>query len=209
MAKPDKTGKDLAQFNIKNAVYALVGEDETIKPLAWMNTFSKDRNITTKTFYGDGELIVSVTSDKKMSGAIGTTARDSDFEKDIGSMYAPDGGGIAEIAMRTIKPIHFGFETDFIGEDGIKKAKKVWVLNMQVQSANESLTQDKEDITESTFDYNYEAYGVNLKDNAGTKDFVDENGQTIRVYTISKKPGEEGYETFLDSIPEPKAPAAQ
>ena len=208
MAKPDKTGKDLAQFNIKNAVYALVGDDETIKPMAWMNTFSKDRNITTKAFYGDGELIVAAPSDKKMSGAIGTTARDSDFEKDIGSMYAPDGGGIAEIAMRTIKPIHFGFETDFIGTDGVRKTKKVWVLNMQVQSANESLTQDKEDITESTFDYNYEAYGVNLKDNAGTKDFVDENGQTIRVYTISKKPGEEGYETFLDSVPEPKAPAA-
>lgn len=209
MAKPDKTGKDLAQFNIKNAVYALVGAEETIKPLTWMNTFSKDRNITTKAFYGDGELIISVPSDKKMSGAIGTTARDSDFEKDIGSMYEPQGGGIAEIAMRAIKPIHFGFETDFIGKDGIKKTKKVWVINMQVQSANESLTQDKEDITESTFDYNYEAYGINLKDNAGTKDFVDEEtGQTIRVYTVSKKPGDEGYETFLESIPEPKAPAA-
>lgn len=60
MATPSKTGKDLAQFNVKNAVYALEGTPSTVKPMTWMNTFSKDRNVTTHAFYGDGEMIVSI-----------------------------------------------------------------------------------------------------------------------------------------------------
>ena len=36
---PDKTGKDLAQFNVKNAVYNIDGTSE-VKPLTWMNTFT-------------------------------------------------------------------------------------------------------------------------------------------------------------------------
>lgn len=71
MPKPEKTGKDLAQFNIKNAVYAVDGESSSVKPLTWMNTFTKDRNITTRAFYGDGEMIVSLASDRNISGTVG------------------------------------------------------------------------------------------------------------------------------------------
>ena len=207
MAKPDKTGKDLAQFNVKNAVYAPEGSTQTVKPLTWMNTFSKDRSITTHAFYGDGEMIVSLSSDRSVSGTIGATARDDDFEQDVGLAIAPDGGGTAEIAVKGMPRICFGFETDYIGADGARKVKKVWVFGMQVSPPNESLTQDQDDITQSTADYPYTAYGVDLMDNAGTAVYVDENGQTAKVYTLSKKPGDTGYETFLESVPVPKKAA--
>ena len=205
MATPSKTGKDLAQFNVKNAVYALEGTPSTVKPLTWMNTFSKDRNVTTHAFYGDGEMIVSLASDRSVSGTIGATARDDDFEKDAGLAIAPDGGGTAEIAVKSMPRISFGFETDYIGADGVRKAKKTWVFGVQVSPPNDSFTQDQDDITQSAADYAYTAYGVDLMDKTGNAVYVDENGQKVKVYTLSKKPSDTGYDTFLDSVPVPKA----
>ena len=101
--------------------------------------------------------------------------------------------------------IHFGFETDFVGADGIRKTKKTWVFGMQVSPPNDSFTQDQDDITQSTADYSYTAYGVNLQAATGETAYIDENGQTVKVFTYSKKPEDDGYETFLDSVPVPKS----
>lgn len=207
MGRPDKTGKDLAQFNVKNAVYALEGSTQTVKPMTWMNTFSKDRSVTAKKLYGDGEIVCSIFSDKSSSGTLGTTSRDDIFEEDLGLIIKPDGGGTAEIAGKPGAICHIGFETDFVGKDGIKKTKKTWVYSVQVSPPNDSYTQDQDDITTSASDYPYEAYGINLKASTGETDYVDENGQTVRVYTWSKKPGDEGYETFLESVQFPKKAA--
>ena len=205
MATPSKTGKDLAQFNVKNAVYALEGTPSTVKPMTWMNTFSKDRNVATHAFYGDGEMIVSLASDRSVSGTIGATARDDDFEEDVGLAIAPDGGGTAEIAVKSMPRICFGFETDYIGADGIRKAKKTWVFGVQVSPPNDSFTQDQDDITQSAADYAYTAYGVDLLDAEGETAYVDGNGQKTKVFTWSKKPPDSGYAAFLDSVPVPKA----
>lgn len=210
MPTPNKNGKVLAQFNVKNAVYAFVGSSE-VKPLTFMNTFSKDRNINTTTLYGDGEAQVSLSSDKTISGAIGTTARDDDFEVALGIAETLSDGSKAELAVTAMKAINFGYETEFVGKDGITKTKKVWVLNVQVSPPNESLTQTQDNITQSTFDYNYTGYGEYVKAAEGADDYVDPaTGCKMRAYTVSKKPGDTGYETFLDSVPTPrKASAAQ
>ena len=208
MAAQNKAGKILAQFNVKNGVYNIDGTTE-IKPLTWMNTFSKDRNVNTKTLYGDGEAQVSLASDKTISGAIGTTARDEEFEKDLGLAQAMSDGSMAEIAVTSMKKVNFGFQTEYVGKDGVTKVKKVWVLGAQVSPPNESLTQTQDDISQSTTDYNYTGYGVNAKDQTGNADYIDPNtGNAMRVYTVSKKPGDTGYETFLDSVPTPKVPAS-
>ncbi len=208
MAKPSKEGKDLAQFNVKNAVYALEGTPSTVKPLTWMNTFSKDRNVTTHALYGDGEMVVSLSSDRSISGTVGATARDDDFEQDIGITIAPDGGGTAEIAVKSMPRINFGFETEFVGADGVRKVKRTWVFGMQVSPPNDSFTQDQDDITQSAADYPYTAYGVDLMANTGDAVYVDENGQTTKVFTYSKKPGDDGYDTFLATVPVPKKATA-
>ncbi len=201
---PKKDGKVLAQFNVKNAVYAFVGSNE-IKPLTFMNTFSKDRNINTTTLYGDGEAQVSLSSDRTISGAIGTTARDDEFEVDLGIAEKLSDGSKAELAVTSMKAINFGYETEFLGKEGITKTKKVWVLNVQVTPPNESLTQTQDNITQSSFDYNYTGYGEYVKAAEGEDDYVDPTtGCKLKAYTVSKVPGDKGYETFLDSVPTPR-----
>lgn len=205
---PNKTGKDLAQFNVKNAVYNIVGTTE-VKPLTWMNTFTKNRNVNVTALYGDGEVQVSLYADTTISGAIGTTARDEEFEKDIGLAVQLADSSLGEVAVTAVKKINFGFETEIVGKDGIPKVKKVWVLNAQVSPPNESLTQTQENITQSTVDYNYTGYGVNAQNAEGTGDYVNpETGQPVRVYTASKKPTDKDYATFLESVPTPKMPTA-
>lgn len=114
MSVPSKTGKTLVQFNVKNAVYAVSGASGGVKPLTFMNTFTKDRNVTVKNLYGDGELQDSLNSDRSITGAIGTTARDADFEKDIGLAEAA-ANGFAELAVKSSVRINFGFETESSG----------------------------------------------------------------------------------------------
>ncbi len=204
MATPDKKGKDLVQYNVQNAVYSLVDDTEgMVKPLTYMNTFTKDRNVNVKAFYGDGELQDSAYSDLSISGAVGTTARDTDFEKDLGFMQTLKNGLLAEVAVTGAKRVHLGFET-FIKKKGeATQVKRVWVLNAQISPPSESLTQTKEDITESTFDYNYTGYGVNIKTADGSSDYVDDNGMKKKVFTVSSRPGDAGYKTFFDQVPVP------
>ncbi len=209
MATPNKTGKNLAQYNVKNAVYNVDGTTE-VKPLTWMNTFTKDRNINVTPLYGDGEVQVSLYADTKITGAIGTTARDEELEKETGLSLKLADGSLAEIEVNSVKKINFGFETELVGKDGVAKVKKVWVFNVQISPPNESLTQNQENITQSTVDYNYTGYGVKAKAADGTGEYIDpETGKPVRVYTASKKPSESGYATFLDTVPTPKMPSEQ
>ena len=72
------------------------------------------------------------------------------------------------------------------------------------------LTQTQDNFRQSTIDYNYTGYGVNAKDADGTVDYINpETGKTVRVYTASKKPSDEGFAEFLDTVPKPAMTAAQ
>lgn len=208
MATVDKSGKDLAQFNVKNAVYVLADEASAqVKPLTYMNTFSKDRNVKVKNFYGDGEMQDSAYSDLSISGAIGTTARDTEFEKDVGLIQTLADGLVGEMAVSGVKRVHIGYETEILIKGQPVQTKRVWVYNVQVSPPSESLTQTREDITESTFDYNYTGYGATVKAADGTKDYVDANGMKKRVFTVSARPTDSGYQTFLDKVPVPTVSA--
>ena len=204
MSTTGKNGKDLVQYNVQNAVYSLAGDSSgAVKPLTFMNTFSKDRNVTVKDFYGDGELQDSAFSDLTISGAIGTTARDEEFEKDLGFLQALALGLTGELSVTSTTRVHLGLET-FIKKKGQPvQVKRVWVFNLQISPPSESLTQNKEDITESTGDYNYKGYGVNLKKTGGTEDYVDDNGMKKKVFTVSSRPSDAGYADFFKTVPVP------
>ncbi|MBQ7368712.1 MAG: hypothetical protein IJW60_03270, partial [Clostridia bacterium] len=172
----------------------------------YMNTFSKDRNVKLKNFYGDGEMQDSAFSDLSISGALGTTARDLDFEKDVGLVQTLKDGLSAELAATSVKRVHVGYETEILIKGKPVQTKRVWVFNVQVSPPSESLSQTKEDITESTFDYNYTGYGATLKGEDGS-DYVDEHGMKKRVFTVSARPSDAGYKDFFAAVPVPTVSA--
>ena len=198
---PNKEGKKLIEFNCKNGVYAV---NDAVNPLGYLVSITLDKNLSTKDIYGDGELQLSVLSDKGMTGSLEMTARDDEFEVALGFIKEIL-GGIADIQALENKKIDIGYETYILTKDGVTKTKKVWLLGVQVSPESDSLSQNTDTTNEATASYGITVTGKNLKASGGTDDFVDENGNTLKVFKISALPTDEGYATFLDTVPTPTA----
>ena len=200
MPTPSKATKKLIEFNCKNGVYAV---DTTVKPLGYLVSNTLDKSIATKDINGDGELQLSILTDKGMAGTLEMTARDDDFEIDLGFLKEIE-QGLADVQVLQNKTIAIGYETYILTKDGVTKTKKVWLLGVNVSPAGDSLSQNTDTINEATASYGLTVKGTNLKQSDGSADYVDENGNTIKVFKISCVPGQAGYETFLQSVPTPK-----
>ena len=204
MATPNKEGKKLIEFNCKNGVYSV--DESTVNPLGYLVSVTLDKNMSTKDIYGDGQLQLSVLSDKGMTGSLEMTARDDEFEEDLGFVKQIL-NGLADVQALQNKKIDIGFETYILTKDGVTKTKKVWLLGVQVTPASDALSQNTDTTNEATASYGITVTGRNLKTTGGTDDYVDENGNTLKVFKISALPTDEGYATFLDSVPTPTAKA--
>ena len=201
----DKTGKVLAQFNVKNGQYKVA--DGEIKPLAWLTRISLDKELSTLPLYGDGEVIVRMVNDKGFTGILGLTARDIEFEIANGMQMEID-GGIAEIQQQSVPQNSIYFETEYTGSDGIKKTKKVWLFGVEISAPSESLEQTTEDLNIANVEYGITVKGVYLKDSESTTDYTDpETGNKVKVFKMSKVPTDTDYATFGDTVPVPTAKA--
>lgn len=205
MATPSKQGKTLIEYNCKNGVYSIDGS--TVKPLGFLSSVTSDKNISTSEKYGDGELQLTLISDRGGTGTLELTARDYDFEKDLGfSMEIAQ--GLAEVQVLENKTIDVGFECYVTDNTGATKTKKIWFLGVNVQPAGDSLSQNTDTTNESAASYGITIKGVNLKVATGDDDFVDTNGNTKKVFKVTSLPTDTGYATFLDSVPTPRAKAS-
>lgn len=197
-----KDGKTLLEYNIRNVVYSVDGE--TVKPWTYAMALQLQRNTDSKDIYGDGELQVSILNDKALTGNIDGTAKDVDFEKDL--EFAMDvSNGVAEIAVVKNKDIAIGAEIYMMAKDGTQKVKKKWWFNVNVTPASESLSQNTETINEANASYGLTVKGTALMDSTGAAEYKDENGMGRKCFSMSCIPGNTGYDTFLESVPKPKA----
>lgn len=202
MATPSKEGKKLIEYNCKNGVYNLGGSNAETKPLGYLVSVTLDKNIQTKDIYGDGDLQLSILSDKGSTGTLEMTAKDDDFDVDLGFAMKIE-QGLADIQVLQNKTISVGFETYITTADGVTKTKKVWLLGVNVSPASDGLSQNTDTINENTASYGITVKGTNLKATGGATDYVDANGNTIKVYKVTSLPTDSGYATFLDSVPVP------
>lgn len=196
--------KTLIEYNVKNGCYSIDGT--VVKKLGYLASLTTEKNTNTKDVYGDGELTLSIISDKGSTGTLEMTAKDEIFETDLGFLKKIS-QGLAEIQVLENKSISIGAECYVTTSDGVTKTKKVWFLGVQVAPAGLSLSQNTDSINEASASYPLTIKGVNLQAATGSTDFVDSNGNTIKVFKISSMPTDEGYATFLDSVPTPKASA--
>lgn len=209
MAVPSKNGKNIIEFNCKNGVYSVDGS--TVKPLGYLTAISTEKNVATKDIYGDGEIILSQMNDKGSTGSLEMTARDDDFEKDLGFALEIE-QGLAEAQVLGNKDIAVGAECYIVVKDAatgkpVQKTKKVWFLNVNVSPAGTSLSQNTDTTNEATVSYPLTIKGVDLMGTDGVSAYVDENGNTRKIFKISCLPTDSAYATFLDAVPVPKAKA--
>lgn len=201
-----KSGKTLICFNVKNGQFKTASGSLT--SLAWLTKFSKEKDLSTKKIFGDGELVLTLVNDKGFTGTIGMTAQDAAYNKALGFVKELS-AGTGEVKQLSVVQHSIYFETDYCGSDGITKTKKTWVFGVEAQAPSETFDQNTDDINETNVEYQITIKGTNLKTADGSADYVDATtGQTVKVFTYSMLPDDVGYATFGDSVPVPKVPAA-
>lgn len=200
-----KAGKTLIGYNVKNGQYATFSDGVYGTPasMTWLTKFSKEKNLSTKEIFGDGELQLLLVNDKGYTGTIGMTARDEEYEEALGFIMNL-GAGTSEIQQLLIKEHAVYFESDYMGSDGDPKVKKTWVFGVTANSPSETYDQNTEDINQTNVEYPLTIRGAYLKQNDGATDYVNANGEKAKVFTYSKKPTDFGYATFGDAVPVPK-----
>jgi hypothetical protein len=199
----DKSGKILAQFNVKNGQYKTASG--SLSSLTWLTKVSLDKNLSTQAIYGDGELQLNLINDKGYTGTIGMTARDIEFETALGMQMELD-GGLAEIQQTAAVPISLYFETNFVGADGVVKTKKVWLFGVEVSAPSEALDQNTDDPAIATVEYGITVKGTYLKDTDGETDYIDTTtGNKVKVFKLSSIPTDTGFDSFGDTVPVPTA----
>ena len=199
----DKTGKNLAEYNVRNGQYQIGTGD--VKPLTYLAGLTLSRAISEQKFYGDGDLQDILTTEPNITGSLVLTARDEDFEKDLG--YIEDiEGGTASSLVKTLKTANIYCEVYHKEAGQPEKVKKLWLLNARVSPAGESYTQSGDSITVNNAEYPLSIIGVNRKTADGTSDYIDPTtGDTKKEWKMSSIPTDTGYDTFGDTVPVPKA----
>lgn len=199
----DKTGKVLIQFNVKNGQYAIKsGNAWVISPLTWLNSFSKEKDLDSSDIYGDGEKQLTLVNDKGFTGTLGLTAQDYEYNKALG-FNVQLSNGLAEVQQLSSIEHCIYFETQYTGKDGVAKTKKTWVFGVNAQAPSETYDQNTDSVNQSTIEYAITIKGVNTMDSTGEVEYKDENGNTIKTFTLSKVPGDTGYDTFENTVPVP------
>jgi hypothetical protein len=155
-----KTDKVLVGFNVSNGKYAIKTNGAYGSPvdLGYLTRFSKEKNLTSKTIYGDGEIQTVLVNDKGFTGTLGLLQQDLEFNKALGFMLDTDNGTI-EMQQSSVVECAIYFETEFMKNDGIKKTKKVWVVGVNVEAPSESLEQTTDDINENNVEYSITVKG--------------------------------------------------
>lgn len=199
----DKTGKILIQFNVKNGQYAIKsGSSWTISPLTWLNSFSKEKDMDTTPIYGDGDKQLTLVNDKGFTGTLGLTAQDAQYNKALGFNMELS-NGLAEVQQLSSIEHCIYFETQYTGKDGVTKTKKTWVFGVEATAPSEAYEQNTDSINQSTVEYGITIKGVNTLAAGGETEYKDANGNTVKTFTLSKVPGDTGYDTFENTVPTP------
>lgn len=200
-----KTGKTLVEYNVRNGKYKTASG--SITNLTWLTHVGLDPDIGEQSIFGDGEEVAVIESDRGYNITLGMTAPDDAFETAMG-IQEEIASGMASVQRFSRPKFSLFFEVYFVGDDGVTKTKKVWVLGVTVSKPAIPYDQSTETINPVTAEYSGKIRGENLKAAGGATDYVDANtGNKKKVYRITSIPTTTGYATFGDAVPVPTVKA--
>lgn len=209
-----KMTKAAAYHGVQNMRFApRTGEayatGDAVLPLLYAKSINPSALLEAQEQYADNRLLFRVPSDKGYEGEIGTTAPDPELDKAAGFALEGAGGLIATNQVSYPKgALYYEFiERD---ADGQASVAKVWLYNVEIGKGSGTHSTDTNTVEFGTYSYPFRVYGDTLMAADGAAAYQDAKGlgRTAMMYTC--RPGDEGFDTFGDSVPAPKvaAPAA-
>lgn len=200
--------KTLVRFNIKNAKYAIMTDEETFAApvsIGYSDSMALEANYAEKPIYGDGRVVLTVPNDKGKTGTLALLTIDEDYEIAMKRRMKTQ-NGTAEI-KQTASVVHaLYFETEFVGESGDLQTAKTILYGVTTGRPSETYNQTTDDINNNNVSYPLTIKGIKMKDSAG-EDYKDDKGNTVYAWQETSIPGDTGYDDFGKTISAPKAPA--
>lgn len=197
----------LVKFNCKNLKYSIPTAPKTYPApldIAYATSVALEADYNETKLYGDGMVIGIIGDDKGKTGNVGVTNIEDDYEVACGRSVELVDGEYADIQQRSTIEHAIYFEVDAI-EDGVTKTVKYWMFGCITGKAGETFQQTEDDPTINGYEYPLTVLGQNLEANLTTDDYVDANGNTIKVFRMKSMPGDTNYATFGDTVPTPKS----
>lgn len=201
--------KRLLQFNIKNVKYALPDasgsyENAPIKPLGGSASLTIEANYNEQEIYADGRVAYVIATDRGLDATLEIVDLNIDYEIDMGRKMRLT-NGIADIEQKKNLQHAIYFEADGMYDDGERFTIKTWMYNVTSGKPNETYNQDTDaGINPQNYSYSLNILGTILMDANGQMPYIDEKGNTLKVWKYTSYPGDEGYEDFDKSVPVPK-----
>ena len=199
----------LVRFNVKNLKYSIPTAPKTYPApadIAYGTSVSLEADYNETKFYGDGEVIGILGDDKGKTGAVGVVNIENAYEIACGRAMLLVDGEIADIQQRKTIEHAIYFEVDAV-LDGETITVKMWLFGCITGKSSESYAQTEDDPTINAYEYPLTVLGQNLEANLTTDDYVDDKGNTVKVFRMISVPGDTNYATFGASVPLPKAAA--
>lgn len=199
------------KFNIKNVKYAVPNSDgsyEGVSPksLGGAHQLTLNGTYSEKPIYADGLKAFVLASDQGLTGSLIMTYLSDDYEIDMGRKMRIT-GGLADIQQLAAKEHAIYFEIHEQEQNDSKATLKCWLFNVTSGKPTEIFTQDQEEPTPNNYEIPITVLGTLLRDETGTNNYVDANGNTLLVWRITASPTDDGYSTFGNSVPVPKVTA--
>jgi phi13 family phage major tail protein len=213
----EKTKTNELQFGVKNVRYAIFNQETKTygapKDLAYADSISLEATLETTKIYGDGEVIAELVADSGLTGTLTLVQPAEEYEKDLKRRIDVEIGtgnatisATAEISQIDNVEHAIYYETNaLIG--GVNQTIKVWLLNLTASKPDEKRTQSNPSPNVENIEYTLTILGDYLKDSVGTSIYLDDNGNSVRVYKVVCKPSDTNYDKFEDSVPSVKSPA--
>lgn len=198
----------LIKFNVKNVKFSMKEElgYSTPEDLAYANSISLEADYNEQKIYGDGQIIAILADDKGKTGTLSVINIEKEYE--IACKRALEiEGGLADVQQHASVEHCIYYEVDAI-QNGIPITIKNWLFGCITGKPNETYQQTQDDPTINTYDYPLTVMGINLQASTGSSDFVDANGNHVKVTRVTAYPEDTGYATFGTAVPTPKAKAA-
>lgn len=200
--------KNRIRFNVRNAKYAFPTQSGygAFESLGTSTKIALDTDTAEKKVYGDGECIIHYVNEKGKTGTL-TLNNVCDAYEIANGRKVLTTEGLADIKPTKNTPHVIYFETCAMDGDNAISVAKTMLFGVTTTRPSESYDQTTDDINESSFDLPLAIAGVPILAADG-KVYKDAKGNEVRVWSVTKTPDMDGYDTFGDAVVIPKMPAA-
>lgn len=195
------------RFNIKNCKYAVPVdgsyEASQIKSIGGANQLTLETTYSEQKEYADGQPMFILASDQGLTGTLSMKYLEDSYEIDMGRKMRIQ-GGLADIEQLSAIEHAIYFEIEEQDTTDKRTTVKAWLFNVTSGKPSETFTQTTENKTVNNYDIPINVLGEYLRAENGEDLYVDENGNTLRVWRLVSTPEEPDFATFGNSVPIPK-----